>query len=156
MHTGPGTRRSVGHYAAAPRRSVLAELQQSVALGPHPWRYRAQPLDARQKHQPPVQIEQLSRRRQQGVQAEELRTAVQPRIVVNAHFHHCAAAQLNAAHQFHADASRIRPEIERLEDAAPYQPEVAIDVAQSDSAQRPRKAVIEPSDTDPVPWIVSR
>src|SRR5579883_2359464 len=103
-------------------------------------------ISASQDHQPPPEFQQLRKRGEQRTDAEKLRAPMLPREVVHAHLHHVAAAQLQLANQLHADGPAGRREMDLVQQVAPYEPVVAVDIAYTDAEKQPRAEIVNRPD----------
>src|ERR1035437_8358012 len=75
--------------------------------------------------------------------------------MVHAGFHHAAARHLQLAHQFHANGAAGGSEMDALQERAPDQAVIAIDIADADAEQQPRAEVVRLVDSDEVSGVVA-
>src|ERR1019366_3027320 len=108
-----------------------------------------------QDHQPYPQPNELRERDRQRAQAEELRLPMQPGIVVYSDLRHHAAAQFQFAHQLDADGSAGGSEVNSVQQLAPNQTVVAVDVADPNAEEQARAEVVEVTDPDAVSRVVA-
>src|SRR5262252_9058185 len=99
-----------------------------------------------QHHDAKPETNQLQERLRQRPQPEELRPAVHARIVMHAHFLHATAADLQLAHQFDADRTTGRGEVDLVQQLAADQPVIAIDIANADAKEQARAEVVDAAD----------
>src|ERR1019366_6896546 len=70
-------------------------------------------------------------------------------------FHHPAARHFQLAHQFHADGAAGGSQMDPLQERAPDQTIIAIDIADADAEQQPRAEVVGLADPDAVRRIAT-
>ena len=86
-----------------------------------------------------------------AAKVEELRLAVRAVIVVHRHLDDAEAGVLNLLHHLEADDAAVLLEVHRVEDRAPHQPEIAVDVAHPQAEEHLDDVVVEAADDDAVP-----
>src|SRR5579883_312089 len=104
--------------------------------------------------EPQPQARQLPEGVADAPEVEELAAAVGPGEVVHRHLTDGEPAVLDARHQFDRDAAAVALQLERLQHAAPDQPEVAVHVAHAKVEQEGHEVVIGEAHEAPVPPIL--
>src|SRR5262249_34484196 len=111
--------------------------------------------EGRTDHQSQVQTQELIERNRKRAKAEKLAAAMQARIVMHADCDHAVRAQLQLAHQLDADCAAGRAEADLVQQLAPDQAKIAIDIAQADTKDQPRELIVSLSDGDAPPRIAA-
>src|SRR5581483_3974760 len=86
-------------------------------------------------------------------EVEELRLAEGAMVMVHRHFDDAEAGILDLLHHLQTDDARGFFEVDALEDGAPHQAEVAVDVADGEAEHPRHEMVIRAADDDSVKWI---
>src|SRR6185503_11402150 len=86
---------------------------------------------------------------------EKLAAAVQTRIMMHAHLDHSMRAQLELPHQLHADRSAGRRKPDLIEQRAPDEPKVAVDIPEPYPEDQPREAIVDVPNHNAPPRIAA-
>src|SRR5678816_3491451 len=90
-----------------------------------------------------------------AAEVEELRAAVRAVVVMHRHLDDTEAGVLHLAHQLQADHAAVAIEFHAIEDLAPHQAEVAVDVAHAQREEHLHREVIHAADDDAMQRIRS-
>ena len=101
------------------------------------------------------ELEHVDARAEDAAEVEELRPAVRPMVVMDGHFHDAEPRILYLAHQLEADHAAVAIEFHAVEDLAPHQAEVAVNVAHAQGEEQLHREVVDPPDDDAVQRVGS-
>src|SRR5262249_62032269 len=105
-------------------------------------------------HQLPPQPGYMRQHATEPPEVEELAFAVGAMIVVNRHLSEIEAGVLQLLDQLKADRAIGRLQVDHVEDLAPQQAEVAVDIAQLETEHELHKMVVHSPDHDAVQRVV--
>jgi hypothetical protein len=88
-----------------------------------------------------------------AAEVEELRFSVRAVVVMHRHFDDAEARVLDLLHHLQADHAAALLEVDLLENRAPHQPEVTVDVAYAEAEQQADDMVVDAADHDAVNGI---
>ena len=101
-------------------------------------------------HEQPPQFHHVNHRLIDSRKVEELRLAVSAMIVMNRMLRNAKPGVLELLHHLQADDAAVLLQADDVEDAAPHQAEIAVDVAHLQAEQQLDDVVIDAADDDAV------